>query len=132
MLIKNSLANALRDLIEKTTSPMLHISLKIDGLEKNLDQNLQIVMYRTIQECINNTIKHSGATKIDIMLIQNKNRIFTEIADNGKGFNPLKVNSKNDGMGLENLKSRIEFLKGTINIESAENQGTKIKVEIPI
>ena len=132
MLIKNSLSNALRDLIEKTTSPMLHISLKMDGLDKNLDQNLQIVLYRIIQECINNTIKHSGATKIDIALIQNKSHVFTEITDNGKGFDPLKINSKNDGMGLENIKSRIEFLKGKINIESAENQGTKIKVDLPL
>jgi two-component system NarL family sensor kinase len=132
MLIKNSLSNALRDLIEKTTSPRLEISLKMEGLDKNLDQNLQVVLYRTIQECINNTIKHSGAAQIDISVIQKKNSIFTKIADNGKGFNAVNINSKNSGMGLENIKSRITFLKGKINIESSENNGTRIEVELPV
>lgn len=132
MLIKNTLSNALRDLIEKTTSPRLHISLKMEGLDQNLDQNIQVVLYRTIQECINNTIKHAEASKISITLIQDHNKIFAELEDNGKGFNPLKGNIKNEGMGLDNIKSRINFLKGNISIKSAENQGTKITLDIPI
>ncbi len=132
MLIKNTLSNALRDLIENTTSPRLQISLKMEGLDQKLDHNIQVVLYRTIQECINNTIKHAEANKIEITVIQDKNSIFTELADNGKGFNPLKINARNDGMGLENIKSRIHFLKGSINIESAETKGTKITVEIPL
>lgn len=132
MLIKNTLSNALRDLIENTTSPRLQISLKMEGLDHKLDHNIQVVLYRTIQECINNTIKHAEANQIDITIIQDKNNIFTELADNGKGFNPLKINAKSDGMGLENIKSRIQFLKGKINIESAETKGTKITVNIPL
>ena len=132
MLIKNTLSNALRDLIENTTSPRLQISLKMEGLDQKLDHNIQVVLYRTIQECINNTIKHAEANKIEITVIQDENSIFTELADNGKGFNPLKINARNDGMGLENIKSRIHFLKGSINIESAETKGTKITVEIPL
>lgn len=132
MLIKNSLSNALRELIEKTTSPKLQISLKMEGLRDDLDENIQVVMYRIIQECINNTIKHAEASSIDIVIQQKENSIFTLIADNGKGFNPLKLNSKSAGLGLENIKSRIEFLKGKIEIDSAENQGTKVNVEIPL
>ncbi|HAI81578.1 MAG TPA: hypothetical protein DCL65_11180, partial [Chryseobacterium sp.] len=55
MLIKNSLTNALRDLIEKISSPKLTVNLQIEGLNNDLDQNIQVTLYRIIQECINNT-----------------------------------------------------------------------------
>ncbi len=132
MLIKNSLSKALRDLIEKTTSPKLHISLKMEGLDDDIDQNIQVVLYRIIQECINNTIKHSEAKTVNVSILQKGNSIKTEITDDGIGFNPLKVSSKSDGMGLENIKSRIKFLKGNIDIKSAKGEGTSVIVEIPL
>ncbi len=131
-LIKNSLGNAVRDLIEKSKSPKLYIDLKIEDLEENLDQNIQIVIFRIIQEGINNTIKHAEAKKITIAISQTPKNLKTLITDDGKGFNPLKIPRSNDGMGLENIKSRIAFLKGTISIESAEGKGTRIEVDIPV
>ena len=132
MLIKNSLSNALRELIEKSTSPKLNINLKMEGLDDAIDQNIQVVLYRTIQECINNTIKHAEASHINIEIIQDMQKISTEISDNGKGFDPLRVHSKSDGLGLENIRSRIDFLKGNLNIKSSQNEGTSVYVEIPL
>lgn len=132
MLIKNSLADALRDLISKTTSPKLHIELKMEGLKNNLNQNIQVVMYRIIQECINNTIKHAKANKVEISLIQSNNMIEAIFKDDGIGFNPLKISSRNDGLGLDNIKSRIDMLKGDLKINSAEGKGTSIVMKIPI
>ena len=131
-LIKNSLGNAVRDLIEKSKSPKLYIDLKIEDLGENLDQNVQIVIFRIIQECINNTIKHAEAKTISIAISQTPHLLKTTIIDDGKGFNPLKVPKSSDGMGLDNIRSRIAILKGTILIESAEGKGTKIQVEIPV
>ena len=132
MLIKNSLANALRDLIEKTSTPKLAVNLQIEGLENEIDQNIQVTLYRIIQECINNTVKHSGADKIDISVIQSDKKITTEIKDNGKGFNPLKITENKDGIGLQNMKARIEMLKGKMRIDSAADRGTQVFIEIPI
>jgi signal transduction histidine kinase len=132
MLIKNSLSDALRDLISKTNSPKLHIELKIDGLKNDLDQNIQVVMYRIIQECINNTIKHAQANKVEISLLQNKEMIEAIFKDDGIGFNPLKISSKNDGLGLDNIKSRIDMLKGDLKIISAKGEGTSIIMKIPV
>ena len=131
MLIKNSLTNALRDLIEKISSPKLTVNLQIEGLNNDLDQNIQVTLYRIIQECINNTIKHSGADKIDISVIQTDHRITTEIADNGKGFEPAKVMDKRDGLGLQNMNARILLLKGQVRIDSAAGEGTRIIIQIP-
>jgi Signal transduction histidine kinase len=75
MLIKNSLSNALRELIEKSNSPKLNITLYMEGLNDAIDQNIQIVLYRTIQECINNTIKHAEASHINISIIQDREKL---------------------------------------------------------
>ena len=131
MLIKNSLSNALRDLIEKISSPKLAVNLQIEGLDNELDQNIQVTLYRIIQECINNTIKHSGADKIDISVVQTDQKITTEIRDNGKGFDPVATLEKKEGLGLQNMTRRIELLKGKTRIESAAGRGTKIAIEIP-
>ena len=132
MLIKNSLSNALRELIEKSNSPKLNITLYMEGLNDAIDQNIQIVLYRTIQECINNTIKHAEASHINISIIQDREKITTHISDNGKGFDIFKMNSKNEGLGLENIRSRIDILKGNFDVKSKEGEGTSIKVEIPL
>lgn len=132
MLIKNSLSNALRDLIEKTNSPKLKIILNIDGLKDDIDQNIQVVIYRIIQECINNIIKHADAQSVKISIFQDDKSIKIKIIDDGKGFDPLAQTAKSEGMGLENIKSRIEFLKGEIQIESVPDQGTNVQVEIPL
>ena len=132
MLIKNSLSNALRELIEKSNSPRLNITLYMEGLNDAIDQNIQIVLYRTIQECINNTIKHAEASHINISIIQDREKITTHISDNGKGFDIFKMNSKNEGLGLENIRSRIDILKGNFDVKSKEGEGTSIKVEIPL
>ena len=132
MLIKNSLSDALRDLISKTNSPKLQIDLKMEGLKNDLNQNIQVVMYRVIQECINNTIKHAKANRVEISLIQSNTMIEAIFKDDGVGFNPLKISSKNDGLGLDNIKSRIDMLNVDLKIKSAEGQGTSIVMKIPI
>ena len=90
------------------------------------------MIYRIIQECINNTIKHAQASKIDISVKQNTKEVETEISDNGVGFNTNEVYYKSSGLGLENIKSRIDMMKGKFEIESSKNTGTKINVKIPL
>lgn len=131
MLIKNSLSNALKDLIDKCRSPKLNIGLQIEGLQDNLDENIQIVMYRVIQECINNTIKHAQADEISISVKQDEHQIFAEFKDNGIGFDAA-TQRKSDGMGLDNIKSRIEFMKGNFELKSEKGSGTLVRVELPL
>lgn len=132
-LMKNSLSVALKELIDKTNSSKLNINLSIEGLQEKLNDAIEIVMYRVIQECINNIIKHADASEITIKIQQNNQKISAEIIDNGKGFDVQKKNQQNNGgIGLENMKSRIEFLKGTYHLQSTIGQGTKVQILIPI
>lgn len=132
MLIRNSLSNALKELIDKNNSPKLHMNLKMEGLQDSLDENIQVVMFRVIQECINNTIKHAKATEISIEVKQTPTEISASFADNGIGFDPKKNASRSDGMGLDNIRTRIEFLKGIYQLRSEAGKGTKIYIEIPL
>lgn len=132
MLIKNSLSNALRELMEKVNTPKLSINLLLNGLTDDLEDNVRLVVFRSIQECINNTIKHADATKIDIRINQNNEYIQIFYADNGKGFDVGNhTNFSTDGLGLQNLKSRIEILKGKFIMKSTIGKGSEINITIP-
>lgn len=133
MLIKHSLPLALKELIEKTNSPKLKINLTIEHLEDKLDESIQVVVFRIIQECINNTIKHADASEINITVLQTMESVSIDFKDNGKGFDPIpKQQYSVEGLGLENMKSRIEFLKGKFYLQSEEGKGTKIEIKIPL
>lgn len=132
MLIRSTLGNALKELVAKIDSPKLHVSLKIDGLKDNLEDKIQIVMFRIIQESINNTIKHAKASQIHIMVAQTESLLETTFEDNGVGFDPVQKISYSEGMGLANIKSRIEMLQGELLIQSSPGRGTLINVKIPL
>lgn len=129
--VRQGLGGALKNLIEKIESPTLEVNLNIEGLNENYDQKIQIILYRIFQECINNVIKHASATRLYISLIQSKENIESTIEDNGVGFDARKLNNK-AGIGLENIRSRVNFLKGNLDISSAPGKGTLIAFQIPI
>ena len=85
-------------------------------------------MYLVIKEAVANSIKHSGASAITIKLHKEEERFLFEIADNGKG---LKNGPVLNGLGIESIKQRIEFLHGNIHLESS-TQGTTIAGNFPV
>jgi len=88
----------------------------------------EIVVYRIVQELLNNTVKHSGATTILAQVIRNDNSLSITVEDNGKGFN-TDVATIDRGMGLKNIQSRVDYLKGQIDIKSAEGKGTSVHID---
>lgn len=130
-VVRSGLGNALKELIEKMDSKALEINLNVEGLEYQPDEDVQIVLYRIFQECINNVIKHAKATKLFISLIQSPDSIDATIEDNGVGFNMADLTDKH-GIGLQNIRTRVNFLKGDIDISSARGKGTLIAFHIPL
>ena len=94
-----------------------------------LDENILFNVYRIIQECITNTIKHSGASKITITIILLQKELTVTIEDNGKGFD--QKFQKHKGIGFKSIAHRINTLKGTQEINSSAN-GVHIEFKIPI
>jgi two-component system NarL family sensor kinase len=131
VLLKNGLSSAVREFVNKIDSPRLKVNLHTHGLNERLEETIEIVLYRIIQECVNNVIKHSAANSLDIQIIKDETEISVTIEDNGKGFN--MANQENfEGIGLKNIKTRVEYLNGSVNFDSSEGRGTHIHVEIPL
>lgn len=130
-LLKAGLASAIKEFIDKIDTRILKVNLYSDGLNERIDNNIEIVLYRIIQECVNNVIKHSGANQLDISLIKDKDGLSVTIEDNGKGF-LMTDKMKFEGIGLKNIYSRIDFLKGSIDVDSSIGKGTLVAINIPV
>ncbi len=130
-LLKNNLDNAIREFVNKLNNQSLKISVYTEGLEERLDSNVETVLYRVVQESVNNAFKHAGATTLDISLIRDKDGISGTIEDNGKGFDATDKENF-EGIGLKNIITRIEFLKGTVDFDSTPGHGTLIALHVPL
>lgn len=127
-LHQNNLYQAIHDFADQfSQSNNLNITVHCDNTVNTLSANTQTNIYRIIQECVNNSIKHAEATTINIQLIQHENYWLLMIEDNGKGFSQEKIKS---GIGLASIKSRVSLMKGELYIDSTN--GTTITVEIPL
>lgn len=92
--------------------------------------NYEIAIFRLIQECVNNAIKHGKATEIVVTFIWKKDNVVISVKDNGSGFN-TKV-SKEGSFGLVGMRERVELLSGRMEINSGEHNGTAVLVTIPL
>lgn len=130
-LLKNSLATAVRDFIDKIDKRALQVHIYTEGLDERLDSNVETVLYRVIQECVNNVIKHSGASTLDISITRDGDGISATVEDNGKGF-AVTDQSKFEGIGLKNILTRIQYLKGTVDFDSSPGRGTLVAIHVPL
>lgn len=100
-------------------------------IEDQLDSEVSLNVYRIIQELINNTLKHAGATRINIDLNQIKDQLTLIFEDDGIGFTHEEIMEKK-GMGLRNLESRVERMDGQLILDSKKYKGTTTIIEIPL
>jgi len=89
----------------------------------------KIHFYRMIQESMQNIYKHANAEHVDISFETRKKQIFLNIVDDGEGF---VVNKAKKGIGLKNIRSRVEELKGELFINSQKDAGTSISISVPL
>jgi len=102
----------------------------IGNIYKNQPQ-AEIVLYRVVQELLNNIIKHSEATRIEVLMQYREDKMSIIVTDNGKGFHENEIqNSGKRGLGLNNIRNRISMLKGVIAIHSHPGKGTEAIIEI--
>lgn len=133
VLIKLGLIEGIEEFLENVrTAQNVNISFTYDEPENRLPNKYEITIYRLVQELVNNTIKHAQASEIKLMIkIENLNQLVIDYKDDGIGFDAALVEAKTN-YGLSSLKSRANFLGGTITMQSAPNKGVHIKVTAPL
>lgn len=128
------LIHATEDLARKI-SFLRKVAIKVvsDPSFPALDKTLEINIFRIIQEFINNSVKHGHAQKITINLHYSRpgKKLEIVLKDNGKGFDLTKL-KKADGMGLKNVKSRVDYHKGEFTLKSSKKFGTQYDISIPL
>lgn len=130
VLLKFGLQYSLKDMADKYSNSQIEIKTDISDLRR-YDQGFEIKAYNIIQEFINNILKHSKATKAELKLYEEDQKLMLSINDNGQGFNKDLIPEK-DGLGINQIDARIKMMQGKFTIESSEGKGTKIIVELPI
>ncbi len=128
-LLKFGLRTALKDICESLMTDSTSIDFQAYGIENDIPEQTQLNIYRIVQELLANAIRHANAAHIILQCSQNGNSFLITQEDNGKGFNPDMI-EKGKGIGLENIKNRVGFLKGKMEIESVINEGTIINIEL--
>ena len=129
---KSNFKNILEELLKnqkETYSAECNCDIFFDEAMNNMSPEIKMNVYRIIQEAFNNINKYANATKIGLALDVDEGFLYLEINDNGTGFNVKKVKN---GIGLKNMKSRAEAMKGEIFIASEKGKGTNIKLKIPL
>lgn len=132
-LIRKGLAAAVREFIDNIAATgLLKVDLQIVGLNERLENTMETVLYRVLQEVVSNIIKHAQANKVSIQLIHHEdNYLNFVIEDNGKGFDAREANNFN-GIGLKNIMSRVQYLNGTVDFDSSPGKGTTVIIEVPL
>ena len=132
VLMKLGLVAALQDACSNISAgKLLQVKLQQYGMEKRLNISTEIMLYRIVQELLNNIIKHAKATEAIVQFNKNENKLIVTVEDNGRGFNMKEVDDKNHA-GLDTIRSRVNYLNGNISIESQQEIGTTIMMEFLI
>lgn len=114
----------------------IKVSLKIHNNEKILLPAINLTLFRIIQEAVNNAIKHGKAKKIQVDISYLEKLVKVQVRDDGIGIKKEKLTDPGEnifsGFGLSMMRERVSILSGDFNIETNENEGTKIIVKIPL
>jgi signal transduction histidine kinase len=129
-LRKFGLKTALKDLCGSLAHGNLQIQFQSIGLSADIQPPVQLTIYRIVQELITNAIKHAEATEVLVQCLQSGNTVHITVEDNGKGFDVTTV--QGNGVGLANVRNRVEYLRGKLDIVSESKIGTTVTVEIHV
>ncbi|MBB6453637.1 two-component system sensor histidine kinase DegS [Salirhabdus euzebyi] len=108
----------------------IHIEFLPRGIDNRLDPKYETALFRLVQEAVQNAVKHAEPSLVRVQFERNYNSINIIVTDNGKGFD--LEDKKKSSFGLIGMKERVEMLSGTIDIQSKIQQGTKIRIQVPL
>ncbi len=121
------------DVLAERVSARTGLWVKVEGRrEDRLAPAIETVLYRIVQEALNNVNKHAHASAVTIVVRREARRICCSVRDDGVGFDPGTARSTVKGIGLIGIRERLATLGGALSIEAAPGRGTELRVAIPL
>ena len=109
------------------------IQADLDEVDRLLPPEFEISLYRTIQECLNNVVKHSGARNASVTLRRSAEVLRLTVSDDGRGFVTTRTaDAPSSGFGLKNIAERVRGMGGACTVDSQPDVGTRLEIQIPI
>jgi signal transduction histidine kinase len=132
MLVKFGLDEALKEYCNSlNATKLIAVKYQSFGMETRMDGSKEIIIYRIVQELLNNILKHAAASEALVQLVKEDSRLSIVVEDNGKGFDTSVLES-NKGAGWTSIRSRIDYLQGQLDINSEAGKGTSVTIEINV
>lgn len=133
VLIKGNIDVAISEFVKKLNSQnIIGFKYESQGNFDDINPEIEIMVFRIVQEFVNNSIKHSDAKNVIIKAeINSENEFCIELTDNGIGFNPKKLKPYTDGRGINNLKSKVNAFEGKYTLTSEIDKGTSLVIVFP-
>lgn len=126
------LKRSIEEMIEDVQgSTEIEIKSYLDDADNLFDTEQEVSIFRIIQECLTNLVKHSGAKKATVHMAVGDKFLNVRVTDNGVGFDPASSFNSREGFGLKGVKERVKLLEGNLRIESDSNSGTRILINLP-
>jgi len=108
----------------------LDVLVSVTGSERRLESYMEVMVFRAMQELLNNVVTHAQATQIKVQLDMGMDFIRLSVEDNGKGFD-VEQAAAGQGLGIKVIQDRVEMLNGEFEIDSAIGQGTRVSLALP-
>jgi signal transduction histidine kinase len=125
------LVAALERLVQTfSESSGINTELEANIGEERLPSDVETTIYRIVQEALTNIVKHADATSVSILVVRRDALVTAVIEDNGRGFDP--ATERDDSLGLEGMRERVELHDGRLTIEAAPGSGTTLRIEVPL
>ena len=132
-LLAFGLPAAVQDLCETIQhgQTLLRVQCEMFGLETRLPQRTELVVYRLVQELLNNVLKHAQARQVIVQLARHEQLVQVVVEDDGRGFDAA-ARPVAAGVGLRSLQARVDYLGGTLEVQSQPGQGTTVTIEFAL
>ncbi|MBE8714427.1 tetratricopeptide repeat-containing sensor histidine kinase [Sphingobacterium hungaricum] len=131
-LLYMGLEAALRDLCNAMAHSNLQIDFQASNMRSEYKQSFLIAVYRIVQELLTNAVKHSGASQVWVQCAETDGYFYITVEDNGLGFDAKKENVLSEGIGLSNIRNRVDILNGQLEIDAAEGKGASFHIQLQI
>ncbi|MCC6461435.1 MAG: sensor histidine kinase [Saprospiraceae bacterium] len=130
-LVRFGLRDALHDYCDHLRlATGLQLHFQAFGLNERLPQQTEVILFRIAQELLNNIQKHAGAQNVLVQLMENEGRLSLTVEDDGKGFDPEQL-KREPGVGWLNIRARVEYLNGSLDLRTRPGAGTSVSIEVP-